>query len=271
MAQFNLSLKPIQTEVQIKPGGTFVQAYEVTNNSDSALLINTTVKPWVPLNTGGQVDYLHAVANPSIQFSLQNTDLILNRPFYLKPKEKKQIVLKVKLDAQTSEGDSYYTFFITQDTYNQNNLFGQIGTHLLISSSKTAAPPVTASVTNLHVGPQIKDFLFSELTLSATVNNDSKFFFKTPLKISLTKNNQAVSETTIEPQNVLAFHSRQFETTLSPPFWPGFYTATASLPSEFGNVTTSTSFYIFPYSLLIFTTFLFLLFFFIKKLSHHKK
>lgn len=258
MSSFNLSINPPQTEILIKPGNSFIQAYEITNNSNNTLLINPSVKPWIPLGIDGHVDYLHALPNPNIEFSLQNTDLALNKSFYLKPNEKKQLVLKVKLNTAAIEGDSYYTFFASQDlsspdglSQNHHSLFGSIGTHLLITSSNSELTPITASITNFQIGPQFKDFLFSTLNFSADVNNQSRFFFKTPLQITLTKNKTKINEVSVEPQNVLAYYPRHFTATLKPPFWPGAYTATASLPSEFGNVSASVNFYIFPYSFII--------------------
>jgi hypothetical protein len=257
MPSFSLSLNPIQSEILLKPGASFIQAYTVTNNSDSTILVNSFVKPWIPQGITGQVDYLHALPNPNLQFSLQNTNLALNQPFYLKPSEKKQLVLKITTSNSLAENDSYYTFFVSQDLassnittgQNQNSLFGSIGTHLLITTSNIESPHFSATISNFIIKPQFKDCFFGNLDIAADINNNSPYFFKTPLTINLTKNNRQVISTTLEPQNVLANYSRHFQTSLKPPFWPGFYTATATLPQEFGSVSATSTFYVFPYSL----------------------
>jgi len=40
---FNLSLTPPQVEFVLKPGVTLTQAYQVTNESDQSLTLNTQV------------------------------------------------------------------------------------------------------------------------------------------------------------------------------------------------------------------------------------
>jgi len=263
MSSFNLSITPNQTELIAKPGATFIQAYSVTNQSDTTIFLNSLIKPWLPTGLNGAVDYLHAVSNPHLSFSLQNTDLALNRSFSLKPNETRQLVLKIKLDPATPLGDSYYTFFIVQNTDNQvgtstnlSMVTGQIGSHLLISASDVANPQVSASISNPSVSPRLKDLFFTPLTFQADVNNESSFYFNTPVKISLTKGNTTINEAVIPAQNVLSHYSRHFQTQLNPPFWPGAYTATYSLDPGFNTPPVSVSFYVFPYSLVILLLFI---------------
>lgn len=258
MSTFNLSITPNQTELVAKPGATFIQAYSITNNSNTTIFLNSMVKPWLPAGLNGAVDYLHAVSNPYLSFSLQNTDLALNQSFSLKSGETRQLVLKIKLDPAASLGDSYYTFFIGQNTDNQigasenlTSVAGQIGSHLLISASDIANPQVSASITNALVTPRLKDLFFIPLTFQADINNESSFYFSTPVKINLTKGNTTINEAVIPAQNVLSHYSRHFQTQLKPPFWPGAYTATYSLDPSLNTPPVSVSFYIFPYSLVI--------------------
>ncbi|MCX6786897.1 MAG: hypothetical protein NTU85_03750 [Candidatus Kaiserbacteria bacterium] len=263
MASFNLSITPNQTELVAKPGAVFIQAYSVTNKSDATIFLTSSLKPWLPTGLNGAVDYLHAVSNPYLSFSLQNADLALNQSFYLKSGESKQLVLKIKLDSSAPLGDSYYTFFISQNTNNQigglanlSSFSGQIGSHLLISTSDVANPAVSASITNARIAPRFKDLFFTPLTFQADINNESGFYFATPLKISLKKGNTTINEAVLPAQNVLAHYSRHFQTQLNPPFWPGAYTATYSLDPGLNTPPVTVSFYIFPYSLVIIIIFI---------------
>lgn len=272
MSSLDLTLKPAQLEMVAKPGASFTQAYEVTNNSDSSLVVNTSVLPWLPLGSDGSLTYNNVPPNPNFSFSLNNSDLHLGQAFLLHPHETRQLVLKVKSNSDTPLTDSYFTFFVSQDltnTLNPDGNFsaaaGRLGSHLLISTSQSESVTSTASISNFTVSPKFKDLFFPSLRFQAQVKNQSAYFFKDAGKLTITKDNLHIKEITLFPQNILADSSRNISCssdnlpvpcTLSPPFWPGKYVATLTLDSSQASVSSSISFYVFPYSFLLVILFL---------------
>lgn len=278
----NLSISPPQLEIVLKPGATFTQAYQITNNSDQTVFLSTSIKPWRPTDTVGSLAYDNSIPpNPHLHFSLANANLKLNQTFRLPPHTARQLVLKIKADPNAALQDSYYTLFISQDpsaTLSQSpqNLV-QIGSHLLLSVSATASPQIKSSFSSFSASPLIKDSLLTPISLTAQINNLSNYFFKSSGNLTISKNQQIIKQLNLYPHNVLAHHSRQISCstsdtpprprvcTLSPPFWPGKYTATLNLSYDNHTNSASISFYVFPFPLLFPILFILLLIF-VKKI-----
>lgn len=272
MASFDLTISPSQLETVINPGSGISQAFNVTNNSDSVLTLIPLVQPWQPVGSDGSVTYDRVDANPALSFSLMNADIHLGSPFSLAPGQKQQLVLKVAAAPSASLGDSYYTFFLSQDLSSvstnttQSQITAKMGTHLLISVSDGLSHPLQVHLDRLSVTPKIKDILLTPLELTGQITNDSDYFTKTVGKITVTKNGRQVREFTLFPSNVLAHHSRslscldpgsgpdspphQIACSLNPPFWPGAYNATLSLDPAINARDYTVSFYVFPYTFL---------------------
>jgi hypothetical protein len=257
---FNLSLSPSQIEFILKPGISFTQAYQVTNNSQQSIILNTEVLPFVPQGDNGSVSYSSLLANPNISFSLNNADLKLGQPFILSPKESRQLVLKIKASPQTELADYYSTFFIYQtvDTSaNDRNISqstGKIGSHVLLSVSTSEFPQTNGQVKKFITTPKIKDVFFTKINFSIQIQNKTNYFFKSLGKITISKNEKIIKQLNLNSQNVLANHDRSLlcenQTTciLSPPLWPGKYTATLEFNSNLNIPTSSTSFFVLPLS-----------------------
>lgn len=253
--QFNLTLSPSQLEIILKPGARLTQAYDVVNNSNNTLILSTSVEPWRPTDNQGSITYDQVSPNPDIQFSLANADLKIGQNFRLEPGAKRQLVLKISSNSTTAVGDNYYTFFISQESTvaNTPQAFGKIGSHILISSSNSDTPKQNISINNFITTPRFKDVFFTPIRFTGLITNNSDFYLRPEGKLTLTKNNLVVKELTLAPQNVLAHHSRTIQCTdnqhnvipcsVTPPFWPGLYTATLSTQ----NAATSVSFFVFPY------------------------
>lgn len=267
MPSLNLTLKPAQIELVAKPGITLTQAYTVSNNTDSSLALTTQVLPWQASGSDGSVTYQDVPANPHLQFSLNNADLELGQNFILNPRETRQLVLKIKSTDTIPLSDSYYTFFVSQNlsgSFNANTSLtstsARIGSHILFSTATSASPASKLSVTQISISPQLKDIFFSQISFQAEVSNSSPYFAKTTGKLTISKNDLVIKEFDLYPQNVLSQHSRQITCmtdnnptpcTLSPPFWPGSYTATITLDPALSASPVSLNFYVFPYSLLL--------------------
>ncbi len=261
----NLTLSPAQLELIARPGITITQAYNITNNSDSSVVLSTNVAPWKPKGFDGSVTYENTPSNPNFEFSLSNADLKLGQSFLLQPRQTRQLVLKIKSNSNASQTDSYFTFFVIQDLSNtfvsdtsQSGATGRIGSHILISTSDTENVVSKASISDFKALPKFKDILFPAIRFEALANNKSAYFYKTNGKLTVTKNNSVIKEFDLYPQNVLADSSRQIMCqnnnepvicSLNPPFWPGKYTATINLDSSLGSPSATITFFIIPYIL----------------------
>lgn len=261
---FNLSLSPPQIEFVLKPGITLTQAYQVTNNSDNPITLNTEVLPFLPQGDTGSVSYSSLLANPNIAFSLNNANLKLGQPFTLQPQESRQLVLKIKTSSDTELSDYYSTFFVYQSTdlpANDSNIsqsIGKIGSHILLSVSNSESPKISSQIKKFTISPTIKDVFFTPLTFSVNIKNNTNYFFKSYGKISISKNQKIIKQLNLEPQNVLANHQRslicenQTNCTLTPPLWPGKYVASLELDPSLNAPSVSFSFWVLPLSPIVF-------------------
>ncbi len=254
--QFNLSFSPAQTEFIATPGATFTQAYQILNNSQNTISLSTSIESWQPQGIDGSVAYLPN-QNTGIEFSLNNADLKLGQNFNLRPNESRQLVLKVKIPQDAPLKDNYFTFFISKIGNNSqaelgSSISAKIGSHLLLSVANQENPPAQAKIESFTHSPQIKDVFLTPITFNSIIKNESDYFFRTFGQLSISKNNRTLSEIQLNPQNVLAHHSRQSTPiNLNPPFWPGAYQATLSLDASASSASASTSFYVFPFSPLV--------------------
>jgi hypothetical protein len=279
---FNLSLSPPQSEFVLKPNVNLTQAYEVTNNSDQPITVNTKVLPFLPTGDNGSVTYSDLISNPNIIFTLNNADIQLGQPFTLKSNETKQLVLKITTTSQTKLADYYSTFFVyqtNQTTANDTNISqttGQIGSHVLLSVTDTENPGTSGTIQKFLTTPKIKDVFLTPIKFSGQIQNNSNYFFKTSGKIVVKKGDKVIKELNLDSQNVLANYYRQFSCdnqstcTLSPPLWPGYYTATISLNSTLNTESISMSFFVLPLSPILFLSLIAFFFFLFSKLKKHQ-
>lgn len=257
---FNLSLSPPQIEFVLKPGITLIQTYQITNNSQESITLNTEVLPFLPQGDNGSVSYSSLLANPNISFSLNNANLKLGQPFTLAPQESRQLVLKIKASPQTELADYYSTFFVYQsndmsakDTSISQSI-GKIGSHVLLSVSETEFPKTEGLVKKFTITPKIKDIFLTPLNFSAQVQNNTNYFFKSLGKITISKNQKIIKQLNLDSQNVLANHNRlllcenQTSCRLSPPLWPGNYTATLEFDPNLNIPSSSVTFFVLPLS-----------------------
>lgn len=280
---FNLSLTPPQIEFVLKPGVSLTQAYQVTNESDQAVTLNTQILPFLPSGNNGGVTYNNLISNPNITFSLNNADIKLGQPFTLQPQETRQLVLKITSSPQTSLSDYYTTFFVYQspdksaNATNISQTSGQIGSHILLSVSNNENPKTEGLIQKFSLTPKIKDVFFTPIKFSGQIQNNSNYFFKTSGKITISKNEKVIKELNLDSQNILANYYRQFSCsdqqvcTLSPPLWPGKYTANLEFDPNLNIPSSSVSFLVMPISPVLFLTVIFLLSFLFSKIKSINK
>jgi len=146
----SLSLWPPILEVMIIPGKSITQAYTITNSGEETI-INTKILAFEPSGEHGNIT-LGGPAAPGVgplqnepQFSFDNADLGLGKPFRLKSGEVIQVILKIRIPENCPEDDYYDTLlFETQPGakigQSVSRQAGTIGGNILITVSKDGQP-----------------------------------------------------------------------------------------------------------------------------------
>jgi hypothetical protein len=272
MSQFSLTLKPAQIEIILKPNSSYVQAYEITNNSSETLLLSSSVSSWIPADNLGTVTYLNASESP-LNFSLSNSDIKLGQEFLLNPGQKKQLVLKIN-NPTSKEVDHYSTFFITQKPLNnalsEHQNLAKIGSHILASTTHLDSFPSNLQINQFSLKPKLKD-IFTPININGEIINNGEHYSQINGQITVYKGDQLYWQQNLFPYTVVAKNSRllhclnsQNESTnchLKVPLWPGTYKGTISLSGNVSKYEYSFQFFVFPYSIIIFIIFLFSLLF----------
>jgi len=253
---FDITLSPSVSEISITPGNKFILAFNMTNNTNSELILNSSVDTWLPRGNTGQIVYTNVYADPNISFSLNNADLSLGQEFTLGPAQKKQLVLKINAPTSVSRRDHYYTFFISQVGSEQS--LAKIGAHIIISTQDKQE--VDLNIEKFSISPFIKDTFFKPITFDALIKNNGKQHTKTIGKLTISKNDTKIKEFIVSPDTVLAGYNRSLRCVndkaeiipcaLTPPFWPGIYKVNLELNSQ-KAVSFETAFFVFPFSIVI--------------------
>ena len=279
MAAIDLTIKPAQTEIVLNQNtSAYTQAYDIINNSSEAIRLFPSVETWIPSDSQGSVVYSSSLTNNDFSFSLVNSDLRLGQDFILAAHQKKQLVLRVSANSPDST-DGYYTFFVNQKPINdsissQQNL-GRLGSHILISSNVEGAPR-SLEVKNFTLSPQIKD-IFQKINISGEVYNPDIHYQAINGRIVISKNNQELFEQHLFPYTILAKNYRTLTCldssqepspcSLPVPLWPGYYQGKIILNNS-STPSLTFSFFIFPYSIVIFIIIVFAILFLSLRKKH---
>lgn len=211
--KLSLSITPPLLEVQIQPGKSLTQAYQISNNSETELVLKAEVVPFEPADEEGGVKF-REVFEPKIGFLLQNADLRLGQSFLLRPGESKQLVLKIRVPKNAPEKDEYYTFLISQVP---KTLLGEsasqalvrIGSHILVSISKEERLARKGRVVKFEARPKVAD-VFSKVNFDMIAENTGNRYFKPEAELKIEGwGRGVVEELKIRPDNILAFSKRR--------------------------------------------------------------
>lgn len=270
--QISLGLQPPLIESLIKPGKSISVAYKLENNGDPSIM-KATILPFRPKGDNGQIEIAKEFDGP-IRFSLDNSDLALNKPFFMRPQESTQLLLKIRVPEGTPEGDYYYTLLITTEppSLEAGNTGSAaqagIGANIILSVSQTGFSTIDAKislfsiVSNLTIPFTNKKLpLFDsndQIPLKMIVHNKGQHVLHPDGEITLKGNFGEHATYSIVPQNILsqsqrlimASGSASLNHTLT--LW-GFYIGKYSLSTNinFGdntpNLYASTYFFAFPF------------------------
>jgi hypothetical protein len=250
----SLSLWPPLLEIMIQPGRTTRQAYKLTNNSDRPLKVIPQIYSFSPQGENGQTKINYQTEEPGF-FSLEN-NLKIGEPFTIEVGETTEIVLKIKIPANSTEADYYYTLLFSTQTESeigqtQTTATTQIGSHILLTISKTGELPLLARIIDFSAPPIVDSFSPVEFTLH--LENWGKAFWKPFGKITLKGLLNQREEIKLLEQNILSKSSRKLSLPPIKPKLPlGPFKARLEFsPNENGQILSSEiTFWYLPYKVL---------------------
>ena len=152
--QVSLSISPPLIEILAKPGKSMLVRYTINNDGDPTVL-TAKVTNFAPLGIYGQVQLVDELEGP-VNFSLDNADYKLDKPFFIKNNKQIQLLLRIKIPPGAPNGDYYYNFNIT------SNPAGSIDQTSTSYTAATVGSNILITVTdsqNFQIVPQIADFI----------------------------------------------------------------------------------------------------------------
>lgn len=290
--KFSLSLSPPLTEIIIKPGRSVLVAFNIYNLGDPQIL-TPLVKSFEPIGNFGNIVLKKELEGP-IRFSLDNSEIELEKSFFLKPNEKQQLLLRIRAPEGAPEGDYYYTLVVQSDPAPNNNSLtlgrakASIGANILVTITNQGNLEIKPSITlfdtlrGLRINKGLKVYESNQpIAVVLILKNQGKNLIKPRGKITLIGNFGEKAEFEIIPQNILGRSQRQLlaspsanlnlkqPTTLTlSGFFVGYYRLTADLDFDAGTkkLFANTSFIALPLKLMVAFVFaLILVFVLIKK------
>lgn len=258
--QISLGLHPPLIESLIKPGKSILIAYKLENTGDPAIM-KASVFPFRPKGDRGEIEIASQFEGP-IRFSLDNSDLSLDKPFFMRPKDNKQLLLKIRVPEGAPEGDYYYTLLVTTEPSplspgnTGTGAQAGIGANILISVSKTGYSDVDAKISLFSVLPNLEiPFIQKKVPLFDSsdlipvrllVHNKGSHLLKGQGEIKLRGNFGEQSRYPLLPTNILAESQRILSASNSAKL---NCDDSASTFCENNNTLVLSGFYIGKYSL----------------------
>lgn len=276
----SLSIWPPLLEVMIQPGQTVTQAYKLTNNSNHNLQIIPQIFPFEPLGTTGQVKI--KFLSPPPNFISFDSGEKFGQPFYLSVGQTKEMVLKISPPLDISEKDCYYTLLFSsaeevldgkdnQDKGQTDSII-QIGTNILITTSKLGKPVLLGKITDFS-SPMIIDS-FSPVPLTIVLENWGTTLWKPFGRIVVTGIFKQRQDIKLLEQNILASSSRKLDISPFQPKIPlGPYKALLefTLNEDGPKLFTEITFWYLPYKALAVILILLIIILVIKKIKKGQK
>lgn len=227
--QVSLSISPPLLEVVIKPGKSILVAYTLDNFGDPTG-IKTKVRPFEPTGNIGNTAIKDDFEGP-IQFSLDNADLRLDQSYFLRSRERQQILLRMRIPEGAPEGDYYYTLLnetqpppVTEGI-SSPRAQAAIGSHILITVSESGKLNIEGKITTFDVSPtyvlpffgkKIKIVESSDMIpVRLSIENKGKNMIKPSGEIVLKGNLGEKATYSILSQNVLSQSRRVLTATPS--------------------------------------------------------
>lgn len=225
--QLSLSISPPLLQTTIKPGKSIMIAYNIKNYGDPTYL-QAKVISFEPKDNLGNIRLKNELEGP-IRFSLDNANLQLERPFFLKNGETQQLLLRIKVPENIEEGDYYYT--LTAETIPQSFLNGTssaqskmiIGSNILVTVTNSGVIEIKPKIVIFDVLSKIKIFgkkinifdSFDKVPVVLILENKGKNLITPEGEIILKNNFGHTFKYQIIPKNILSQSQRLVEVSSS--------------------------------------------------------
>jgi hypothetical protein len=274
--QVSLSISPPLLELFIKPGKSVMVAYKLENLGDPAF-INLKVLPFEAKGNLGNIRIKSEFEGP-VRFSLDNADLQLEQPFYLKTNGSQQILLRIRIPENITDGDFYYSLLAETspptavEGADSARAKATIGSNILITISNSGNIDINPHLAlfslrgGLAFGQDLKIFDSGDkIPVLLTVDNKGKNLIKPEGQITLKGNFGETAKYDIISKNILAQSERLLEATPSANLdssslptslvLSGFFIGKYSLSTQIGfgenspTIFGSTSFFAFPFKI----------------------
>jgi len=268
--QVSLSLSPPLLELFIKPGKSIMVAYKLDNLGDPAF-INLKVLPFEAKDNLGNIRIKPEFEGP-VRFSLDNSDLQLEQPFFLKTNGSQQILLRIRIPENIVDGDFYYSLLAETAPPTAGEGIGSarakatIGSNILVTISNSGNIDIKPRVVLFSTRGGVFDS-FDKIPLVFIVENKGKNMIKPEGQITLKGNFGETAKYDIISKNILAESQRLIEATPSADlssriYHPsslvlsGFFIGKYNLSTQvsFGEnsptIFGATTFYAFPFKIM---------------------
>ena len=224
--QVSLSISPPLLELFIKPGKAIMVAYKLDNLGDPTFL-NLKILPFEAKDNLGNIRIKPEFEGP-VRFSLDNADLTLDQPFFLKTNYSQQILLRIRIPENITDGDYYYSLLAETTPPTASEGIGSarakatIGSNILVTISNSGNIDIKPKIAlfstrgGLTLGQNIKVFDSSDkIPVVLTIANKGKNMMKPEGQISLKGNFGETIKYDIISKNILAESERLLEATPS--------------------------------------------------------
>lgn len=221
--QVSLSISPPLLELFIKPGKSIMVAYKLENLGDPAF-INLKVLPFEAKDNLGNIRIKPEFEGP-VRFSLDNADLQLEQPFFLKTKGSQQILLRIRIPENITDGDFYYSLLAetapptASEGIDSARAKATIGSNILVTISNSGNIDIKPRVVLFSTRGGLRDWKIfdssDKIPLVFIVENKGKNMIKPEGQITLKGNFGETAKYDIISKNILAESQRLLEATPS--------------------------------------------------------
>jgi hypothetical protein len=225
--QVVLSLTPPIVEALIKPGKSILIGYTFQNQGDPTAM-SVKMRTFSPKGDYGEMSIDKDIQSP-VRFSLDNTDMQFDQPFFMRQRDTKQALVRIRVPENTPEGDYYFVFLAETEPVpsiggTTNSLAkASIGSTLLLTVTENGMTEVKSRIALFNIVPDFTFTFFGKkynvvesstpIPVHLIIQNQGKNLIKPQGAISLRGGMGQKTEYPLIPQNILTESSRLIKAT----------------------------------------------------------
>jgi len=213
--RIKLSVMPPQVEILMKPNLSLIKAFNFENHQDPGVFYFKVIS-FATSGDQGNIELLPEAEGP-VRFSLENSDIALEKPFFLKSHSTVQAILKIRTIENAPPGDYYYTLLLISEPPSTQVSAGRgsaiLGANILLSITEDGLRPTQVKVAQFQIVPRYKFNFFGktfliieptdEVPVVLKLANTGKYFVAPEAKISLHGPYGINQSKKLLPQNIL--------------------------------------------------------------------